>query len=110
MCCFSLPPPGRPLKTRGSGLEEEFHLDPGKFDHVMVIQRVRLGVEALAVYDRKACALYVGDEKALRPTRDDGHLDAGFAERRERRGEIELLARVRAREEPQRGIFSRRGS
>ena len=96
MCCFSLPPPGWPLKTRGSGLQEEFHLHPGKFDHVMVIQRVRLGVEGLAVYDRKACALYVGDEKALRPTRDDGHLDAGFAERRERLGEIELLARIAA--------------
>src|SRR2546425_13341141 len=107
MCCFSLPPPGRPLKTRGSGLQEEFHLDPGKFDHVMVIQRVRLCVEGLAVYDRKACALYVGDEKALRPTRDDGHLDAGFAERRERLGELELLAGVRTREKLQRCIFLR---
>src|SRR5437899_1674201 len=97
MCCFSLPPPGRPLKTRGSGLEEEFHLDPGKFDHVMVIQRVRLGVEGLAGYDRKACALYVGEEKALRPTRDEGHLDAGFDERRERLGEIERLVGVRTR-------------
>src|SRR5437867_10431865 len=109
MCCFSLPPPGRPLKTRGSGLEEEFHLDPGKFDHVMVIQRVRLGVEGLAVYDRKARSLYVRDEKALRPTRDDGHLDAGFAERRERLGEIELLAGVDSRKKLQRGIFLRRG-
>src|SRR2546427_6814524 len=109
MCCFSLPPPGRPLKTRGSGLQEEFHLDPGKFDHVMVVQRVRLGVEGLAVYDRKARALYVGDEKALRPTRDDGHLDAGFTERRERLGKIELLAGVRTREKLQRGIFLRCG-
>src|SRR5438309_4538474 len=109
MCCFSLPPPGRPPKTRSSSLQEEFHLDPGKFDHVMVIQRMRLGVEGLAVYDWKAYALYVGDEKALRPTRDDGHLDAGFAERRERLGEIELLAGVRTREKLQRGIFLRRG-
>src|SRR5712692_9033158 len=97
------------LKTRGSGLEEEFHLDPGKFDHVMVVQRVRLGVEGLAVHDRKACALYVGDEKALGTTRDDGHLDTGFAERRERLGEIELLAGIGPGEKLQRGIFLRRG-
>src|SRR5258708_11850408 len=75
----------------------------------MVVQGVRLRVEGLAVYDRKARSLYVGDEKALGPTRDDGNLDTGFAERRERLGEIELLAGVDSREKLQRGIFLRRG-
>src|SRR5258708_19281862 len=75
----------------------------------MVVQGVRLRVEGLAVHDRKARSLYVGDEKALGPTRDDGNLDTGFAERRERLGEIELLAGVDSREKLQRGIFLRRG-
>src|SRR6266853_1611128 len=75
----------------------------------MVVQGVRLRVEGLAVHDRKARSLYVGDEKALGPTRDDGNLDAGFAERRERLGEIEFLAGVDSREKLQRGHFLRRG-
>jgi len=79
---------------RGSGLDEEFHLDPGQLDHVVVVQRVSLGVERLAIHYGEARPFDVRDEKTLRPARDDGHLHPGLAERRKRLGQVELLAGV----------------
>src|SRR5262245_58849323 len=89
MCCF-----------RGAavllGLQEEFHLDAGELDHVVILERVRRGADLLAVHLGPLVAFHVGDEVALRPARQHRDLDAGLAERGERLVELELLAGVAA--------------
>src|SRR5438477_8965121 len=82
-----------------SGLQEEFHLDAGKFDDVVVLERVGRGADLLAVDGGALLAFDVGDEIALRPAGEDSHLHTRLAERGERLGELELLARVAARQE-----------
>src|SRR5436190_9800658 len=59
---------------------------------------MRRGADLLAVDRRTLCAFDVRDEVALRPTREHGDLHAGLAERGEGLGELELLARIAARE------------
>src|SRR3989449_10208913 len=80
-CCF-----------RASGLEEEFHLDAGELDDVVVLERVRRRPDLLAVHVGTVGALDVSDEIPLRPPREHGDLNARLAERGERLGELELLA------------------
>src|SRR5919108_43287 len=82
-----------------SGLQEEFHLDAGQFDDVVVLERVGRGADFLAVDRGPLVAFHMGDEIALRPPGEHRHLHAGFAERGERLGELELLAGVAARKE-----------
>src|SRR5882672_3896591 len=93
MCCFRHPPLLR-VCGPGSRLDEEFHLNPGQLDDVVIVQSVGLGVQGLAVQHGKARTLDVGDEEPLRAARDDRHLHSRLAERRERLGQVELLARV----------------
>lgn len=71
-----------PLKaaSKYSGLEEKLHLGPGNFDHIVVAQGMRLGIERLAVEDGENSAFDVGDEVAMRPAGDDGDLGARLAE------------------------------
>src|SRR3954470_2991625 len=89
-CCF---------RTALSGLQEEFHLDAGQFDDVVVLQRVRCRTDFLAVDGGALHAFDVGDEVALRAARQHRNLHAGLAERGERLGELELLAGISARKE-----------
>src|SRR5919108_2489006 len=60
-CCF-----------RASGLEEEFHLDAGELDDVVVLERVRRRPDLLAVHVGTVGALDVSDEIPLRPPRQHG--------------------------------------
>src|SRR5260221_12886292 len=71
-------------------LEEEFHLDAGELDHVVILQRVRRRADLLTVDLGTRRAFDVGDEIALRPARQHGDLDTWLAERGERLGEFEL--------------------
>src|SRR6185295_18507801 len=92
VCCF-----------RGAsellGLQEEFHLDAGQLDHVVILERVRGGTDLLAVHLGTLVAFDMGDEVALRPARQHRHLYPGLAEGGQRLGQLELLAGVRAGEE-----------
>src|SRR2546422_8158460 len=90
MCC---------LRSALSGLQEEFHLDAGQFDDVVVLERMGRGADFLAVDAGTLRAFDVGDEVALGPPRQDGDLHTRLAERRERLGELEFLAGVAAREQ-----------
>src|SRR6185295_7959119 len=81
------------------GLQEEFHLDACKLDHVVVLQRVRRRPDLLAVDRRAARAFNVGDEVALRTPGQHRHLGAGLAERGERLRQLEFFAGIGAREE-----------
>src|SRR5207244_8961768 len=75
-----------------SRLKEEFHLDAGQFDDVVVLERMGRGADFLAVDAGTLRAFDVGDEVALGPPRQDSDLHTRLAERRERLGELELLA------------------
>src|SRR6185503_11484428 len=92
MCCF-----------RGAsellGLQEEFHLDAGQLDHVVVLERVRRRADLLSIHLGALVALDVGDEVALRAARQHCDLHPGLAERGERLAELELLAGVAAGEQ-----------
>src|SRR5512138_2352929 len=66
------------------GLQEEFHLDAGELDHVVILERVRRGADLLAIHFRPLVAFDVRDEVALRPARQHRDLHAGLAERGER--------------------------
>src|ERR671939_1769839 len=66
-----------------SGLQEEFHLDAGQFDDVVVLERVGRGADLLAVDRGALVAFDVGDEITLRPASEDRHLHAGLPERGE---------------------------
>src|SRR5260221_10637943 len=90
MCC---------LRSALSGLQEEFHLDAGQFDDVVVLEGVRRGADFLAVDRRTVRALDVGDEIALRAARQHRDLHARLAERGEWFGELELPAGVAAGQE-----------
>src|SRR5207253_7432316 len=81
-----------------SRLKEEFHLDAGQFDDVVVLERMGCGADFLAVDGGTLRAFDVGDEVALGPPRQDGDLHTRLAERGERLGELELLAGVTAGE------------
>src|SRR5687768_15181401 len=81
-------------RLRASGLQEEFHLHAGKLYDIMVLERVRRGADLLAVDVGARGALDVSDEITLRAPREHRDLNAGLAERGERLGELELLARV----------------
>src|SRR5688572_5172324 len=83
-------------RLRASGLQEKFHLHAGKLDDVVVLERVRRGADLLAVDVGARGALDVRDEVALGPPGQHRHLDTWLAQRSERLGELELLARVRA--------------
>src|ERR1041385_3935554 len=74
MCCF----------RTASGLQEEFHLDPGQLDHVVVLERVRRGADLLAVHLGALVALDVGDEVTLWPAGQHRYLHARLAERGQR--------------------------
>src|SRR6266849_7869126 len=65
MCC---------LRSALSGLQEEFHLDAGQFDDVVVLERMWRGGDFLAVDGGTLRAFDVGDEVALGPPRKDGDL------------------------------------
>src|SRR5438067_11882535 len=90
MCCLSV---------GLSGLQEEFHLDAGQFDDVVILERMGRSADFLAVDARPLVAFHMSDEIALRPPRQHRHLDAGLAERGEGLGELELLAGVATRTE-----------
>src|SRR4051812_29988409 len=90
MCCF---------RTALSGLQKEFHLDASKLYDIVVFEGVWRGADLGAVDRRALVAFDVGDEVALRAARQHSDLDARFAERGERLGELELLARVPAGEQ-----------
>src|SRR5438128_4805548 len=90
MCC---------LKSALSGLQEEFHLDAGQFDDVVVLEGMGRGADFLTVDAGTLRAFDVGDEVALRPAREHRDLHAGLAERGERLGELELPAGVAAGEQ-----------
>src|SRR6266571_3032868 len=98
MCCFKLPPPGQLAARPESALDEKFHLDPGDLDDVVIVQGMRLRVDGLAVDYGEARSFDVGDEIPLRSARDDGDLNAGLAEGRERLGQFQLLAGIGAGE------------
>src|SRR5882672_3498328 len=87
------------LRSALSGLQEEFHLDAGQFDDVVVLEGMGRGADFLAVDAGTLHAFDVGDEVALRPPGEHGDLHARLAERGERLGELELLAGVAAGEE-----------
>ena len=89
MCCF----------RTALRLQEEFHLDAGELDHVVILERVRCCADLLAVDLRARRALDVGDEVALRPARQDRHLHARLAERGEWFGEFQFLAGIAARKQ-----------
>src|SRR5262245_15650185 len=95
---------------RASALQEEFHLHPGELDHVVILERVRRGTDLLAVHVGARRAFDVGDEVALRTAGQDRHLHAGLAERRERLGELELLAGIRPRKKLDRAERLARGA
>src|SRR5258706_4002403 len=90
MCCFTLPE---------SALEEEFHLDAGQLDHVVVPERARRVADRLAVHHGLLRALHVRDEVPLRAPREHGDLDAGLAERRQGLQKLERPAGIRARKQ-----------
>src|SRR5204863_9214028 len=87
--------PFRPAVATSS-LEEEFHLNAGQFDDVVVLERMRRRTDFLAVDGGTLRAFDVGDEVALGPPSQHRNLNAGLAERGERFGELELLAGVAA--------------
>src|SRR3954452_9368177 len=70
-------------RLRASSLEEEFHLDAGELDDVVVLEPMGRRADLLAVHVGPRRALDVGDEVALRPARQDRHLLPGLAERGE---------------------------
>src|SRR3954465_1304576 len=78
-------------RLRVSSLEEEFHLDAGELDDVVVLEPMGRRTDLLAVHAGPRRTLDVGDEIALRPAREDRHLHAGLAECGERLAELELL-------------------
>src|SRR6267378_1114345 len=90
MCC---------LRSALSGLQEEFHLDAGQFDDVVVLEGMGRGADFLAVDGGTLRAFDVGDEVALRPAGEHRDLHAGLAERSEGLGELELPAGVTAGQE-----------
>src|SRR3989442_9092027 len=90
MCC---------LRSALSGIQEEFHLDAGQFDDVVVLEGMGRGADYLTVDAGTLRAFDVGDEVALRPAREHRDLHAGLAERGERLGELELPAGVAAGEQ-----------
>src|SRR5260370_41920941 len=90
MCC---------LRSALSGLQEEFHLDAGQFDDVVVLEGMGRGADFLAVDGGTLRAFDVGDEVALRPASQHRNLNAGLAERGERLGELEFPAGVAAGEQ-----------
>src|SRR5260221_14717755 len=73
-------------------LEEEFHLDAGELDHVVILQRVWRGADRLAVALGARRALGVGDEVALGPARPHRDLDPGLAQGGEGLGARRRLA------------------
>src|SRR6185295_5270636 len=83
--------------------QEKLHLHAGELDHVVVVQLVRLRIQRLAVHHREITAFDVRYEIALGAARDDRHLDAGLAQRREVLGELQLLAHARPGEDLDRG-------
>src|SRR5436853_7320736 len=85
MCCLSV---------GLSGLQEEFHLDAGQFDDVVVLERMGRRADFLAVHRGAARAFDMRDEVSLGTPREHGDLDARLAERREGLGQLELLAGV----------------
>src|SRR5260221_5856585 len=78
-------------------LEEEFHLDAGELDHVVILQRVRRGADRLAVDLGARRALDVGDEVALGPARQHRDLNPGLAKGGQGLRQLEFLAGVAAR-------------
>src|SRR5690348_3784225 len=80
-----------------SGLQEEFHLDAGQFNDVVILEGVGRGADFLAVDRGPLVAFHMGDEIALRAPGEHRDLYAGLAERGEGLGELELLAGVAAR-------------
>ena len=66
-----------------------------QLDHIVILQRVRLCADRLAVHDRLR-AFHVRDEVALRAACDNGNLYARTAERDQRFAQFELLACARA--------------
>src|SRR5215472_15423553 len=80
--------PARPGDPTPSVLVEELHLDARYLDQVVVLERMRRGPDCLAVDGGALRAFHVGDEVALRPTREHRHLNAGLAERGERLREL----------------------
>src|ERR1051325_8355247 len=89
ICCFSV---------GLSGLQEEFHLDAGQFDDVVVLERMRRRADFLSVRGGAPRAFDMRDEVSLRTPGEHGDLHARLAERREGLGEFELLAGVAPRE------------
>src|SRR5882762_7619793 len=87
------------LRSALSGLQEEFHLDAGQFDDVVVLEGMGRGADFLAVDGGTLRAFDVGDEVALRPAGEHRDLHAGLAERSEGLGELELPAGVAAGQE-----------
>jgi hypothetical protein len=85
--------------ARPSGLQKELHLYAGEFDDVMVMQLMGLRVKRLAIDHREVRALDVGNEVPLGPFGDNGNLNAGFADRRQRFTQRQLLAGVRTGQE-----------
>ena len=61
------------------GLKEEFHLDAGEFNDVVIAERMRLGVQCFAIDHRKVGTLHMRDKKPLRPASNDCNLNAGLS-------------------------------
>ena len=78
-------------------LVEKFHLGPGDLDNIVIVQRVRLGIERLAVDHRKIRTFNVRDEIALRAAGDDRHLHSRLAKGGKRLGQQKFLADICAR-------------
>src|SRR5271170_2328672 len=57
---------------------------------------MRLGIERLAIDNRKIGALDMGDEMAVRTARNDRDLHARFTQRGQVLGQLEFLTRIRS--------------
>ena len=81
-----------------SALYEKLHFDAGNFEHVMIVERMRLGVRELAIHDRELRPFDVSHKIALRTTRNHGYLCPRLTQGRQVLGQFDFTACVSARQ------------